>query len=1295
MGLVPAVEPGEKDAVRSAGLSFLHSAAVGTRRAGRGAALYWPIVFARAHPMKSASYRSLLFTNRWVRRIAFAVLATVACWLLAWVVVPPLLKHQLVKIASTELGRNLTVGDIDFKPWTLELTVRELAIATQDGATAQLAVRRLYIDAELESLLRLAPVVQALEIDAPSVRLRRTAEGRYDIDDMLARFAASSPQPADKTGREPVRFALFNLAVRDGTVELDDRVAGRTHMLGGLNLRLPFLSNLASRRDVTVTPELAFTLNGAAFASTASSMPFASSRKTDAQLRIQAMDLQAYLPYLPPGMPVRPRQAVLGADLQLQFEQTDRPQLVVRGQLQLSDVDVADAAGRDWLRLAGISVNLDELRPLEQSVRIGTVAIQSPRLTARRDASGRIDLGAGAGAPEPTPAAGAAGQGDASWTASLAHLQLRDGMLLWHDAATTPAAQLQLGALTLDIDDVVWPMQRAAAFKGALNVARADATGLAAASAPAAAPARLVFEGNATDRQAALKLVVSDLPLQLAAPYLAQVLEPGLHGLLHADLALHWQDAAMRLDVASLTLDRLALVQPGNAAAAGLPQVRQVAVSAAAVDLGKRLLTIDTLVLAQPELAVTRGADRRWMFERWLKSPAAGAPAAQPPSSGGAAPPPWVARLAHLQLRDAALRYEDAAQSKPVRLAVSGANLDLRNVALDGKQPIAVQLSARVAAGQTPAGKIDYRGLLRTEPLQTKGKLLVEQFPLHALEPYFGAGLNIEILRADAGFKGDVEFTATARGPQLRLQGDSVLEDFRANSLAAAAGDAAVPQELLNWKALGVRGVDLALAPGQPLRLAVRETTLSDFYARVIVHETGRINLQDLLRSDAPPRPDSGSTPAAATTPVAVTATAAGATAARPDASASDAPAPQIRIGPISLVQGKVFFSDRFVKPNYSANLSELTGRLSAFSSASEPGGDNMAELELRGRAEGTAALEILGKLNPLVDPLALDIKGTVRDLELPPLSPYAIKYAGHGIQRGKLSVDVAYQVLPNGQLTASNQVILNQLAFGDKVDGAPNSLPVKLAVALLADRNGVIDINLPISGSLNDPQFRLGPVIFKVIVNLIGKALTAPFTLLASAFGGGGDELSQVAFMPGSAQLQPDARSGLDKVAKALTDRPSLRMTVTGTANLEQEREAYKRTRLSALLQAEQRRAQVVAGQTPASSGDGQADPAPDPAQAQELLRQLVARSDIPKPRDLAGKAKELTTQDMEALLLANIVVDDEAMRELALRRGVAVRDYLASRQLPLERLFLGAAKLVDADAKWSPRAELNLGTN
>ncbi|NBX20606.1 MAG: DUF748 domain-containing protein, partial [Betaproteobacteria bacterium] len=457
---------------------------------------------------------------------------------------------------------------------------------------------------------------------------------------------------------------------------------------------------------------------------------------------------------------------------------------------------------------------------------------------------------------------------------------------------------------------------------------------------------------------------------------------------------------------------------------------------------------------------------------------------------------------------------------------------------------------------------------------------------------------------------------------------------------------------------------------------------------RLIVSPQGRLNLQDLGQT-APPAAD-GAKPATAAASAPAPATSAVA-AASGTGTASASPAAIIQMGPISMVNGRVLFSDRFIQPNYTANLTDLTGKLSRFSNQPTNGVVQLADLELRGRAEGTASLEILGKLNPLAQPLALDVKGLVRDLELSPLSPYAVKYAGYGIERGKLSVDVHYTVQPDGQLTATNKLVLNQLTFGDKVEGAPASLPVKLAVALLADRNGVIDLDLPISGSLNDPQFRIGPVIWKVITNLVTKAITAPFSLLANAFGGGagGSELSSVAFAPGSASLSDAARAGLDKVAQALQDRPALRLTVVGSANLEAEREAAKREKLKALLIAEKRRTTSAQGKDAAAVTSYSTEEMP------VLLRSVYRRSDITKPKNLVGLTKDIAVADMEALLLANLSANEDDIRNLALQRAVTVKEYLAGKKLAAERLFLGAVKTGGPASEAKPQAELEIGGN
>jgi hypothetical protein len=502
--------------------------------------------------------------------------------------------------------------------------------------------------------------------------------------------------------------------------------------------------------------------------------------------------------------------------------------------------------------------------------------------------------------------------------------------------------------------------------------------------------------------------------------------------------------------------------------------------------------------------------------------------------------------------------------------------------------------------------------------------------------------------------------------------------------------DAATARPLLNWKSLSLRGIELAIAPGVATRFGVESTALSDFFARVVLDENGRLNIQDVARpgvaASAPPAPASGApAPQPRVAPVAA------ASAALSAVSATGGARPVVTFGPIVVVNGRVVYNDLFVKPNYSANLSELSGRLAAFSSEPPAPGQppQLADIELRGRVEGTATLDIAGKVNPLAKPLAVDLKAKVRDLELPPLSPYAIKYSGYGIERGKLSVDLAYVVQPDGQLTASNKIVLNQLAFGDKVEGSSANLPVKLAVALLADQHGVIDLDLPVSGSINDPEFSLGGVIWKAISNLIVKAVTAPFHLLASAFGGSGEELSRVEFAPGSATLDATAQESLDKVAKALVDRPALSLTVTGESRLDSERDAWKKERLRQFVRAEKRR-QAIAGGADASAAITVSD-----EEYPALLKEVYRRADIVKPKNVVGLTKDLPPAEMEQILLANMVVADDAMQQLAVRRGVVVRDYLATKDVAIGRLFLGAPKVASEESSWTPRADLKLANN
>ena len=771
------------------------------------------------------------------------------------------------------------------------------------------------------------------------------------------------------------------------------------------------------------------------------------------------------------------------------------------------------------------------------------------------------------------------------------------------------------------------------------------------------------------------KLALDNLALARLAPYLQAHLVPTAQGQLALQAQARWQAGTPAAPAGELTLAldhlRLApfsLTQGGHT----LASLDALEVRNAQLRPLARTANLGHITLKRPVLPLQRHADGGWMAAAWLKAPADPTASPTPPVEA-----PWAWQLPELSVTDGQFTWRDAVPAPAVALHTSAVKLGIKGLQSRGGAPATVTAQLRVgaASGHTEPGTLAWQGTVALgddgQTPQVRGQLDARRLPAHALAPYAADRLNLTLQRADASFNGRLAFASHAAGPTVQLLGDATLEDFRAHVTApqasAMGGDSG---ELLRWKTLNLKALSVALAPGTGPEVGVESGALADFFARIAIAPDGRINLQNIAKA-----PPAGAVAAAAAAP---------ATAAPPAA-----PAARIRVGPFSLVNGAVDFSDQFIRPNYQAQLSDLTGRLGGFSSEAPPGGaPQMATLELRGKAEGTASLDITGQLNPLATPLALDIEGRVRDLELPPLSPYAIKYTGHGIERGKLSLDVNYTVLPNGQLTARNQLVLNQLTFGDAVAGAPASLPVKLAVALLADRQGVIDLNLPIAGSLNDPEFSLLPLVFKVIGNVIVKAITSPFALLTGALGGDGADNGSVAFVPGTARLAPGSADKLARVAQALTDKPRLTLTVVGAASLDAERNAYQRERLLAQLREERAR------QTPGADPSGELDA----AEHTRWLAAVYKRTDMPKPRNALGLAKDIAPDDMQALLLAQIPATEAHMQTLATQRGAAVRDHLVRLNVPAQRLFLGAPSLTP-DAKpaadggtWQPTAALKL---
>ncbi|HEY1147906.1 MAG TPA: DUF748 domain-containing protein, partial [Pseudoduganella sp.] len=509
--------------------------------------------------------------------------------------------------------------------------------------------------------------------------------------------------------------------------------------------------------------------------------------------------------------------------------------------------------------------------------------------------------------------------------------------------------------------------------------------------------------------------------------------------------------------------------------------------------------------------------------------------------------------IARLDLSNWSARVEDGCcHADPAIFNLSAISLAMQDYSTAAKASSTVDLKATV----NKSGQLGIKGKLAFAPFDSDLALDVKNFDLLPLQPYVTDYVNLRLNQGAISGKTQLKF-AQGKG--------SLKGDVSVNRLDTV--DKASANDFLSWKSLAFEGMDMQFSP---FALNVNRVALADFFARVIIDPTGRINVQDVTRkageeqrslTEAGQRAKTAA--AAQAERKAAAAEQAKAQTAQATPAAPAAPLPPIRIAKLELSGGRVRFTDNFIKPNYTANLRDLGGSVTGLSSDTA----SSANVSLRGNVN-SAPLSIAGKINPLKRDLSLDLRADVRGMELAQLSAYSDKYVGYGIEKGKLTFEVAYQ-LENRQLKAENRLVLDQLTFGkESTNPEATKLPVNLAVALLSDRNGVIDINVPIGGSLDDPQFSIGGIVLKIIGNAIMKTVTAPFAFIGSLFGGSGEELSTLDFDSGRAVVLPAGEGKLKSLAKALTERPGLKLDITGRYDAS-ELDALKQASLERKLRA------------------------------------------------------------------------------------------------------------------------------
>ena len=308
------------------------------------------------------------------------------------------------------------------------------------------------------------------------------------------------------------------------------------------------------------------------------------------------------------------------------------------------------------------------------------------------------------------------------------------------------------------------------------------------------------------------------------------------------------------------------------------------------------------------------------------------------------------------------------------------------------------------------------------------------------------------------------------------------------------------------------------------------------------------------------------------------------------------------------------------------------------------------SKVDFKGRAGGLAPITITGHAMPLRSDLDTDVVLKIQGADLTDFTPYTGKYLGYTVQKGKLVLD-AHLRIERRNLKSDNAVKLDQFYLGEKVPSPDaTGLPVKLGLAILRDRKGVIGFDLPIEGSLDDPNVKYGKLVWKAIFNLLGKIATSPFTLIGKLFGSDAGDLSSVAFAPGEAALDAAATAKLQALAKALQERPELRLEAEGAVDEGQDGGALRKAALEALLR--RTRAQ----------GLKLAEEAPVPPAERERWLKAAFDAAFPAPKEIKGTqpTPPPPPAEMEQRLLGARKVDPADLAQLADARAKGVLAWL-----------------------------------
>ena len=490
---------------------------------------------------------------------------------------------------------------------------------------------------------------------------------------------------------------------------------------------------------------------------------------------------------------------------------------------------------------------------------------------------------------------------------------------------------------------------------------------------------------------------------------------------------------------------------------------------------------------------------------------------------------PFLWSIGEIQLNNSLLNITDLQPATPAKISIENINSRLSGLSQDMTKSLGFGLSYFIEN----SGKSEINGQITPTPLNLKAAINLDNLALKTIQPYLNEHARITIEEGALSVNGELSLASGAENEPLNggFSGTLNINKFETK-------DQSVNERLIGWQNLSIEPINVNF---NPLAIEINDIRFEQPYGRIIVTEDRSTNLAQLTIT-----PTDEATQKTHSEP----------TAEEP--ASESAPVP-LKIDRILFNNGAAYFADLSLKPQFGTSIQNISGEISGLSS------DNLerASVDIKGTVENYGKALVKGKINPLSGDLYTDLAVKFDNIELSTMTPYSGRYAGYSIDKGKLNLHLNYKIA-NRMLEGENRLILDQFELGSTVSSEESvNLPLELALAILKDRNGVIDIDLPTRGNMDDPDFKLSGLVLKAFANVITKAATAPFSMIGNLVGGDAESLQSVSFEIGKSDLSNEHVSNLTKLAEALNSRPQLMLEIRASVDEANDGNALKRIKL------------------------------------------------------------------------------------------------------------------------------------